>query len=143
MRKFIKDWLTNEEHPTYQRIVTWLWRLLLGGILAVTLLFLGLSLTDLPSVAELENPETNEASLVLAADGSVLGKYFDDNRVPVRFEDLPEPLVQALVATEDERYYRHTGIDFYGLARAIAFLGSRGGASTITQQLAKDLFTGV
>jgi penicillin-binding protein 1A len=143
MRNFIKDWFANEDHPTYRKVVVWMWRLLLGGILAIILLFLGLSLTDLPSVAELENPETNEASLVMANDGSILGKYYDDNRVPVRFSDLPEPLVQALIATEDERYHRHTGIDFKGLARAIAYMGSRGGASTITQQLAKDLFTKV
>jgi penicillin-binding protein 1A len=143
MRNFIKDWLTNEAHPRHQAVVVWMWRLLLGGLLAVFLLFLGLSFTDLPSVAELENPETNEASLVYAVDGSVLGKYYADNRVPVRFEDLPEDLVQALIATEDERYYQHTGIDFKGVVRAVAFLGQRGGASTITQQLAKDLFTKV
>lgn len=144
MRTYIEQWLlANEEQPRYRRIVLWCWRLLLGGIAAVILLFIGLSFSNLPSVADLENPKTNEASLVLAGDGSVLGKYYVDNRVPVRYDDLPEPLVQALIATEDERYYQHSGIDFIGLARAVAYMGSRGGASTISQQLAKLLFTGV
>lgn len=120
-----------------------MWRLLIGGIVAILLLFLGLSLTDLPSVAELENPETNVASQVYAENGEILGKYYTENRVPVSFEDLPDHLIQALIATEDIRYYDHTGIDFRGLARAVAFAGTRGGASTISQQLAKLLFTGV
>ncbi len=120
-----------------------MWRLLVGGIIAILLLFLGLSLTDLPSVAELENPETNLASQVYAENGDILGKYYTENRVPVDFEELPDHLIQALIATEDVRYYDHTGIDFRGLARAVAFAGTRGGASTISQQLAKLLFTGV
>mgnify|MGYP000238783772 CR=1 FL=1 len=64
----------------------------------------------------------------------------DPNRTPVGFKDLPDNLVKALVATEDERFLSHTGIDLRGLARAILFMGSRGGASTLTQQLAKQFF---
>ena len=142
MRKYLNQLLNDSENPRHTTIVKWMWRLLLGGTLAVILLFIGLSLTDLPSVAELENPKTNEASVVFAEDESVLGKFYTENRVPVNFDELPESLVQALVATEDERYYQHSGIDFRGLVRAVAFMGKRGGASTITQQLAKLLFTG-
>lgn len=143
MRKLIDQWLNDHDNPRHKKVVTWMWRLLLGGILAIFLLFLGLSFTNLPSVAELENPETNVASQVFAENGDILGKYYTENRVPVSFEDLPDHLVQALIATEDIRYYEHKGIDFRGLARAIAFAGTRGGASTISQQLAKLLFTGV
>ncbi|MEO0875881.1 MAG: biosynthetic peptidoglycan transglycosylase, partial [Bacteroidota bacterium] len=143
MRKLIDQWLNDHDNPRHKKVVTWMWRLLFGGIIAVFLLFLGLSFTDLPSVAELENPETNVASQVYAENGDVLGKYYTENRVPVEFDDLPDHLVQALIATEDIRYYEHNGIDFRGLARAIAFAGTRGGASTISQQLAKLLFTGV
>jgi penicillin-binding protein 1A len=141
MRKFLDRLLNQHDNAQHQTIVRWLWRLVFGGLLALVLLFVGLSFTDLPSVEELENPKTNLASQVFAADGSVLGRYYTENRVPVTFEDIPEHLVQALVATEDERYYDHTGIDFKGFARAAIYLGNKGGASTITQQLAKLLFT--
>ena len=84
---------------------------------------------------------------MIASDGSVLGRYFIENRVPVEFNELSPFIEQALVATEDERYYKHSGIDFKALLRAVVKTGlmgdeSAGGASTITQQLAKLLFTG-
>ena len=95
----------------------------------------------LPTFEELENPQTNLATEVISTDGVTIGKYAKENRTPVKFSELPDNLINALVATEDERFYEHTGIDFKGLARAILKPGS-GGASTITQQLAKMLFTG-
>ena len=95
----------------------------------------------LPTFEELENPQTNLATEVISTDGVTIGKYAKENRTPVKFNELPDNLINALVATEDERFYEHTGIDFKGLARAILKPGS-GGASTITQQLAKMLFTG-
>ncbi len=95
----------------------------------------------MPTFEELENPETNLATEILSADGETIGKYYSENRTPIKYEDLPEHLVQALVATEDERFYKHAGIDARGTIRAAVFLGQRGGASTITQQLAKQLFT--
>ncbi len=143
MRKLIDQWLNDHDNPRHKTVVTWMWRLLFGGLIAFVLLFIGLSFSNLPSVAELENPKTNLASQVFAENGEILGKYYTENRVPVDYEELPEHLIQALLATEDIRYYEHSGIDFYGLVRAVAFMGSRGGASTITQQLAKLLFTGV
>ncbi len=98
----------------------------------------------MPPLAQLENPKTNLATQIIATDGAILGKFFyNDNRTPVDFDALPDHLVNALIATEDERFYSHSGIDFRGTLRAIAYLGKRGGASTITQQLARQLFVGV
>ncbi len=139
--------LREERKPVYQNIIRWMWRLFGFGILALIVLFIGLSFSDLPDTAELENPKSELASQILAVDGSVLGRYFIENRVPVDFDELSPYVEQALVATEDERYYKHSGIDFKALARAVVKTGmlgdaSSGGASTITQQLAKLLFTG-
>lgn len=127
--------------------VKWMWRLLFAGIVGVILLFVALSFTELPSVAELENPKSEQASVILASDQTELGRYYTENRVPVDFNQLSPNLVNALIATEDERYYQHSGIDFKALGRAAVKTGllgqrSAGGASTITQQLAKLLFTG-
>lgn len=98
----------------------------------------------MPPFKHLENPDTNLASEFLSSDGATLGKlYLNDNRTPVSYEELPESLVQALVATEDARYYKHAGIDLRGTLRAFAFLGKKGGASTISQQLSRQLFVGV
>ncbi len=124
-----------------------MWRLIGIGVLSAILAFVVLSFSNLPDTAELENPKSELASEIIAADGSVLGRYFIENRVPVEFNELSPFIEQALVATEDVRYYNHCGIDFKALARAIVKTGilgnqSAGGASTITQQLAKLLFTG-
>ncbi|HRP61286.1 MAG TPA: biosynthetic peptidoglycan transglycosylase, partial [Vicingus sp.] len=94
----------------------------------------------LPSLQELENPKSNLASEIISSDGKVFGKYFKENRTTVKYTELSPNLVNALVATEDERFYNHSGIDFRGLVRAVVKLGRAGGASTITQQLAKMMF---
>ena len=100
----------------------------------------------MPSFADLENPEINQASQIISNDGVVLGQYFDqdDNRVNVSYSDISPFLIKALVAIEDERYYQHSGIDFRGLARVMVksiILGQEtGGGSTISQQLGKQLF---
>ena len=132
--------------PVYKRIAWWMWFFTIAGVIGVGLLFFILSLQNLPTFEELENPKSNQASEVYAANGEVLGRYYIENRIPVSFEELSPNLVQALIATEDERYYQHSGIDGEGLARVLGkgvLLGQRGagGASTITQQLAKMLFT--
>ncbi|MEM9685943.1 MAG: transglycosylase domain-containing protein [Bacteroidota bacterium] len=127
------------------KYIQWFWRLFLGGVVFTVLLFLLASwgvFGTLPTFEILENPQTNLATEVISSDGKTLGKYYyDDNRTPVAYKDLPEHLINALVATEDERYYKHSGIDAKGTLRAFIFMGSKGGASTITQQLAKNLFT--
>ena len=98
---------------------------------------------DMPDLEVLENPKTNLASEVISADGKTLGKYyFNDNRTPVSFDELPTHLVDALIATEDIRFYSHSGIDFKRTFGAALKFGQDGGGSTITQQLAKLLFTG-
>ncbi|NJY61538.1 penicillin-binding protein [Salinimicrobium sp. CDJ15-81-2] len=128
----------------YGRYKSWFWTIFAIGILAIVLLFLLASwgvFGTMPTFEELENPETNLATEIISSDGKSLGKYYNENRTPVKYEDLPDHLVNALVATEDERFYEHSGIDAKGTMRAAVYLGSRGGASTITQQLAKQLFT--
>ncbi len=132
---------------SYRSIIRWMWRLLIVGILGVALIFIALSFSNLPDTAELENPKSEVASEVIAADGSVLNRYFTENRVPVDFDELSPFIEQALVSTEDVRYYSHSGIDFKALGRVffktiLMANRSSGGASTITQQLAKLLFTG-
>ena len=131
----------TKEFVKYNR---WFWGITLGGFSFIVLVFLSASwglLGALPTFEELENPENNLATEVISSDGKTLGKYAAENRTPIKYKDLPENIVEALVATEDERFYEHSGIDFRGTARAVLKPGS-GGASTITQQLARMLFTG-
>jgi penicillin-binding protein 1A len=98
----------------------------------------------MPDLRQLENPRTNLASQIFSSDGEILGKYYlKDNRTPISFEQLPTNMVEALIATEDERFYEHSGIDWRGTLRAFVYMGKRGGASTITQQLARQIFVGV
>lgn len=121
------------------------WEVFAVGILLIVLLFLFASwgvFGKMPTFEQLENPETNLATEVFSADGQTIGKYYQENRTPVTFDQLPNNLVHALVSTEDARYYSHSGIDAWGTLRAMAFLGTNGGASTISQQLAKQLFHG-
>lgn len=143
MAKAVKKKQTNN----FFKFIKWFWILFITGVLVGALLFLSASqgwLGKMPTFESLENPQTNLASQVISADGKILGKYYlDDNRTPVAYEDLNDYLVNALVATEDARYHKHSGIDARGTLRAFAYLGSRGGASTISQQLAKQLFTGI
>ena len=113
----------------------------LGGVFGFSALGL---LGPMPPLEQLENPKTNLATQIISSDGMVLGKfYFNDNRTPISFEELPKNIVDALIATEDERYFDHSGIDWRGFLRAVFYLGKKGGASTITQQLARQLFVGV
>ena len=136
--------MTQKKTTNFKKYIKWFWTVVLGGFSFLILLFLFASwgfLGALPTFEELENPENNLATEVISSDGKTLGKYATENRTPIKFKDLPNNIVKALVATEDERFYEHSGIDFRGTARAVLKPGS-GGASTITQQLAKMLFTG-
>ena len=118
------------------------WKLFSLGVFTVFGVFLLASigaLGEMPDFRQLENPETNLATQILSSDNQVLGKfYFKDNRTPIQFDELPQNMIDALIATEDERYYDHSGIDLRGTLRAVVFLGERGGASTISQQLARQ-----
>ncbi|MCC8359598.1 penicillin-binding protein 1A [Salinimicrobium sediminilitoris] len=134
----------TDKKRNYSRYKSWFWTIFAIGISSIVLLFLLASwgvFGTMPTFEELENPETNLATEIFSSDGETLGKYYNENRTPVKYDDLPQHLVEALVATEDERFYEHSGIDARGTLRAAVFLGERGGASTISQQLAKQLFT--
>jgi penicillin-binding protein 1A len=123
-----------------------LWIVFAGMWAFVFLLFLFISsgwLVFMPSFEELENPRINLATEIISEDGYVLGKYYVENRSNVPYSQLPENLVNALIATEDVRFHKHSGIDVRALSRAVfgVVTGSRkGGGSTLTQQLAKTLF---
>ncbi|WP_300597081.1 transglycosylase domain-containing protein [Niabella sp.] len=112
-----------------------------AGILTVLLANWGV-FGKMPSLAELENPTITQASEVLAADGTLMGKYYlpNGNRSLVKYRDISPNVINALIATEDKRFYDHAGIDLKGTLRAIFLLGKEGGGSTITQQLALALF---
>ena len=121
------------------------WKYFFYGLGGIALFFLFASwglLGSMPSFEDLENPDSNLATEIISADGVVIGKYFEKNRSQLKYSDLPKNLVQALVATEDARFYDHSGIDGRGTLRAILSFGTSGGASTLTQQLAKQLFHG-
>jgi len=135
---------TKKKKLTRGRLLMWLWIVLFSPLALFTLLMYLISLGvfgELPSFEELENPKNNLATEVYTADGKLLGKYFSENRSQMNFEEISPHVINALVSTEDERFYDHSGIDARGLFRAIVFLGTKGGASTITQQLAKMLFS--
>jgi len=144
MAKAVKK---NTTTNSFSKFITWFWILFISGIAIVGLIFLSASwglFGELPSYEYLENPQTNLASQIISSDGNLLGKfYLDDNRTDVKFEDLPDNLVNTLIASEDIRFMDHSGIDARGTLRAFAYLGSKGGASTISQQLARQLFVGV
>ncbi len=141
-----KKTASNHKHP-YRWHLRVFWMLFWGSVLGATAIFSAAALGYLgpmPDLQQLENPKTNLATQVFSADGEVLGKYYyNDNRTPITFDELPQNIVDALIATEDERFYSHSGIDWRGTLRAVFYLGKKGGASTISQQLARQLFVGV
>ena len=123
------------------------WFIFSLGIIAIYSVFYLASIGkfgEMPDFRQLENPKTNFASEIISSDNQILGKYyFNDNRTPVNYDEINQETVDALIATEDERFYSHPGIDLKATLRAIIFLNTRGGASTISQQLARQLFVGV
>lgn len=135
------------KEKTKKTIVKVFWFCLLTPILALILYIAGVALfAEIPSFEELENPKTNLATQIISEDGKIINTYHIENRTFVEFDDLPESLVDAAIATEDVRFHRHSGIDFRSLARVavksvlLGNVGAGGGGSTITQQLAKTLF---
>lgn len=128
----------------YKKWVKFIWLGLGGIILGTAFLFFAVSqgiVGDMPDVNELENPDIYVASEIISSDGVTLGKFEKEKTIPVTYKDLPPHLVYALMAKEDERFREHSGIDLQAFARAVAYGGKRGGGSTISQQLAKLLFT--
>jgi len=129
-------------------LITKLWLVFAGLWTSVVMLFVGISLGwfgFMPTFEELENPQRNLASEIISSDGQLLGTFFVENRINVHYSQLSPYLIQALIATEDERFHNHAGIDARALVRVAVrtvLMGQRGqgGGSTITQQLAKNLF---
>ena len=119
-------------------------KLIIAGILITFILAFGIYIfSGLPSLEELENPKPELASKVYTVDGEVLGQFFIENRIETDIDSIPKPLIEALIATEDRRFYDHWGVDLSRFAKAMVkniFTFSREGASTITQQLAKNLY---
>lgn len=157
----IPDNLNNNKQPTnveqstnkaekrqevYNKYTRWMWGIYITGVFCVALLFFGIAnglLGTLPTFIQLESPTSALSSEVYARDGALLGKFFVEDRSNVNFDELPKNLVNALVATEDVRFFKHAGIDLRALGRAIyAFVRGKndGGGSTLSQQLAKNLF---
>lgn len=131
---------------TKNKIVLWFWIIFSIPFVLVAALFGGVVLfCDLPSFEELENPQSKLATVVLADDGRVLTTFHIENRTHVTYDELSKYLEQAAIATEDLRFYEHSGIDYVALARVgvktlMMRHSSQGGGSTITQQLAKSLY---
>lgn len=134
--------LSPEENKKFTRIF---WIMALLPFVFVTALFLLQPESSLPPVEMLDNPPEVQASLIIAKknekEDTVIGRFWLVNRTSVKYRQISPYVFDALIATEDERFMSHSGIDFRGLARSIFSLGSKGGASTIPQQLAKLLFT--
>lgn len=124
----------------------WLWLVVFSPLIMLLLVFGLASLGvfgSLPTFEELENPKSNQATVVYSIEGKELGKYYIENRTNVQYEEISPNIFNALIATEDERFYKHSGIDAEALARVVKGIitrDSKGGGSTITQQLAKLLF---
>ena len=129
----------------YKPFLIWFWSLFFGGILLIWLVMWLITkgaLGYLPPLEELRNPKNTFASEIISSDLQSLGRYYRyENRVGVQYTDLSPNVINALIATEDARFYNHTGVDLKSMFRAILKLGRAGGGSTITQQLAKQLWS--
>ena len=133
------------DKPWFNNAISLIWKAVLISICAFYLILLLVTFDNLPTFEELENPNYNQATLVLANDGTTLGKFYNENREFMLFDSLNPFLIKALLSTEDSRYYQHSGIDFQALMRVmfrtvLLSQDEAGGGSTITQQLAKLLF---
>ena len=133
---------------SYTKIVSAIWLTFIAGLLGFILFVFAVSINflnlfgELPDFKTLENPKSELASEMYSADNMLMGKYYKENRSPVSYQELPQNIIDALIATEDVRFEEHSGIDFKGLM-AVGYYGLTGrsrGASTLTQQVAKNLF---
>ncbi|MBA3649375.1 MAG: transglycosylase domain-containing protein [Chitinophagales bacterium] len=132
-------------NKNFKQYVRYFWYIVSGGLGIFLLMFVLAMLGafgQMPSFDELENPKNSLATEVYSADGILLGKYYFENRSPISYDEIPAMIRKCLIATEDVRFYQHSGIDFRGQFAAIfsTLLGDKRGGSTITQQLAKNLF---
>ena len=150
--KSINGWWEDnvDIHSRYYRTIVTIWKTFVYGFVGFTFYifcvqtnFLWL-MGSMPSVEDLQNPKVNQSSEIYTSDGVMIGKFYTENRTPVTAKQISPYLVKALVATEDARFYRHSGIDYKAMASVALGIATgatdRGGGSTITQQLAKKLF---
>ena len=125
--------------------IKYLWMVFALGVSSIVLLFVLIAngvIGYLPEIEELQNPKNKFATEVISSDMQLLGRYYrQENRVGVSYGEISPHMINALIATEDARYYSHSGIDIKSLLRAIIKMGKAGGGSTITQQLAKQLWS--
>ena len=123
----------------------WFWGIIALGIVSIVVLFWMITkgwLGYLPPLDELQNPKNKFATEIISSDMQLLGRYYrNENRVSVGYTDISQNMINALIATEDVRFYDHTGVDVKSLMRAVIMLGKAGGGSTLTQQLAKQLWS--
>src|SRR5687767_420978 len=134
----------SESNQVFERYNKKLWIGALGLVAFIILFFVVLSFQGLPDFKQLENPDFELATQVIDIKDREIGRYYTQNRLPVTYDELNPDLIDALVATEDERFFSHAGVDIQALTRVVVgvltFNTSKGGGSTITQQLAKLLF---
>ena len=145
MRNLIEKIFSDKQRPFLKWCVYALWSLAILGVLTTIIIFSSISRSDLPSFEDLENPKYDLASIVYSANNVPFGKYYVENREPISFDELSPHIFNALIATEDERFFSHSGVDSKAFLRVIVktlLLGNKssGGGSTITQQLSKLLF---
>jgi len=130
---------------TQKKFIISFWIIMLLPFLLVSSLLLFQPESNLPTVAFLDNPPDSQASAVFAKNNNkedtIIGRFWLINRTSIRYKDISPYVIDALIATEDERFMEHSGVDFRAIARSISGLGTSGGASTLTQQLSKLLFT--
>lgn len=137
---------TTDKKPSWGKAFVWAFSIIFIGFIGVSIIFYSLT-DDLPSLRELENPETAEASYVLSRDGKVMDKFYTENRTYVPYDEISPHVIHALVAVEDHRFYDHWGVDtfrtlaipYYVMKYLITSSGLQGG-STITQQVARNLY---
>ncbi|NOT75457.1 MAG: penicillin-binding protein [Cyclobacteriaceae bacterium] len=149
IKKKINDFLSIQR-TWFQTVIKYCWILCLCFILGLPLYVFSVGINlfglfgEMPSLVDVENPENDLSSELISADGVSLGRYFRFNRSQVNFDELSEDLVNTLVISEDHRFYQHSGLDFPAYLRVVwglLTLNPQGGGSTITQQLAKNLYT--
>ena len=155
--KFIRSIIRGVIHffPWYARLYkgrAWYTKGAIGIVSFFVAIFLYLGMVDInflwlfgksPGFVEIKTPPTYAASEIYSADSVLIGRFYKENRTPVKYEEVTPAFWKALISTEDERFYSHHGIDFMGIGGAIKDAVTRGdgrGASTITQQLAKNMF---
>lgn len=140
-----KEKFEHNSHPRLAKLVMLLWLLLAVSFIGVGIFIINTASGDLPSFSDLENPEYDEASLIYDANGISYGKYYVENRELIKYEDINDHVIKALLATEDVRFRKHSGVDLKALFRValktiLLSKESSGGGSTVTQQLAKLLY---